>query len=219
MTYCRPHTLDFPFKGVTIQALSHTPILPLNIYLDISYSSSIINTSSMEKPRKNYAFIDGQNFHKSVQEIEEELEALEVVLDLNEFRIHLMEKHAVNIAYYFIGYMPKNKLLYAALRKQGYKLMFKEVAVHEDVTKGNVDVNLTLQSMIDIDNYEKAVVITSDGDYACLVEYLYSKGKLECLIACSRGGCSYLLRKLHNRIRIFYLDDIIRDLYTRKETS
>ena len=166
----------------------------------------------MKKPQKNYAFIDAQNFRKSVQEIEEELEALEVRLDLNEFRVYLSEKYAVRIAYFFIGYLPKNKGLYDELKAQGYKLMFKEVAVLKDEIKGNVDVNLTLQSMIDINNDEKAVVITSDGDYACLVEYLHSKGKLECLIACSRGGCSYLLRKLHDRIRIFYLDDIIRDL-------
>ena len=173
----------------------------------------------MKKPQKNYAFIDAQNFHKSVEEIEEELEALEVRLDLNEFRVYLSEKHAVRIAYYFIDYLPINKRLYDELRAQGYELIFKEVAIHADRTKGNVDVNLTLQSMIDIDNYKKAVIITSDGDYADLVKYLHSKGKIECLIACSRGGSSYLLRKLHDRIRIFYLDDIIRDLYTRKETS
>ncbi len=173
----------------------------------------------MSRVPLNYAFIDGQNFFKSIQEIEEELEVLEIKLDLNEFRVHLGEKHGVKIAYYFIGYMRKNEQLYTALRNQGYELNFKEVAVHEDGIKGNVDVNLTLQSLIDIDNYGKAVLITSDGDYACLVEYLHFIGKLECLIACSRGGCSYLLRKLHNRIKIFYLDDIIRDLYKRKETS
>ena len=173
----------------------------------------------MYKVSKNYAFIDGQNFYKSVQEIEEELEALEIRLDLNEFRVYLSEKHAVRIAYYFIGYLSKNKGLYDKLRVQGYELMFKEVSANKDGIKGNVDVNLTLQSMIDIDNYEKAVMVTSDGDYACLAEYLHFKGKLECLIACSRGASSYLLRKLHDRIRIFYLDDIIRDLQMRKETS
>ena len=173
----------------------------------------------MKKPRENYAFIDGQNFYKSVQEIEEELEILEVRLDLNEFRIYLSEKHAAGIAYYFIGYLPKNKIVYDGLRAQGYELKFKEVAVLGDKIKGNVDVNLTLQSMIDIDNYKKAVIVTSDGDYADLAKYLHSKGKLECLIACSRGGSSYLLRKLHDRIQIFYLDDIIRDLQMRKETS
>ena len=173
----------------------------------------------MYKVLKNYAFIDGQNFYKSIQELENELEALEVELDLNEFRVYLTEKHAVKIAYYFIGYMRKYESLYDQLRRQGYELNFKEVATHEDVIKGNVDVNLTLQSMIDYDDYAKSVIITSDGDYACLVEYLQDKGKLECLIACSRDGCSNLLRKLHGRIRIFYLDDIIRDLYKRKETS
>ena len=167
----------------------------------------------------NYAFIDGQNFNKSLQVLIEELETLEVDLDMNELRIYLTKNHAVKIAYYFVGYIPKYQNIYDKLTNQGYELKFKEVAVHEDGIKGNVDVNLTLQSMIDINNYEKAVIITSDGDYACLVEYLHSKGKLECLIACSRDGCSYLLRKLHNRIRIFCLDDIIRDLYKRKETS
>ena len=34
--------------------------------------------------------------------------------------------------------------------------------------------------MVDYNNYAKAVIITSDGDYACLVEYLHDKGKLEC---------------------------------------
>jgi uncharacterized LabA/DUF88 family protein len=105
------------------------------------------------------------------------------------------------------------------LKKQGYTLVFKEVAIHEDKYKGNVDVNLTLKAVTEQDNYNKAVIITSDGDYACLVEYLHDRGKLECLIACSRAGCSYLLRKLHQKIKIFYLDDIINDLKKRKETS
>lgn len=173
----------------------------------------------MHKVLTNYAFIDGQNFYKSVQELEKELEALEVKLDLTEFRTYLTEKHAVKVCYYFVGYIPKYMGLYNQLRRQGYELKYKEVATSEDAIKGNVDVNLTLQSMVDYGNYSKAVVIASDGDYACLVKYLDSKGKLECLIACSRSGCSYLLRKLHNRIQILYLDDIIRDLYKRKETS
>ena len=173
----------------------------------------------MKKPQDNYAFIDGQNFFKSVQELENELEALEVGLDLNEFRVHLSEKHGVKVAYYFVGYVRRYRSLYDQLERQGYELQFKEVATHEGRIKGNVDVNLTLKSMLDYNDYSKAVIIASDGDYACLVEYLHSKGKLECLIASSRGGCSYLLRKLHDRIRIFYLDDIMRDLYNRKETS
>ena len=171
------------------------------------------NSPNMHKPLVNYAFIDGQNFHKSIEGIGEKL-------DYGAFRDYLRKKHAVKVAYYFIGYIKKYERLYQALRAYGYELKFKEVATHEDKYKGNVDVNLTLQAMIDKENYEKALIVTSDGDYACLVDYLHEIGKLECLIACSRGGCSYLLRKLHSKIRIFYLDDIIRDLNKKiRETS
>ena len=86
----------------------------------------------MHKAFANYAFIDGQNFYKSIQEIEKELEALEVELDLNEFRVYLKEKHAAKIAYYFVGYVRKYDSLYDQLRRQGYELSFKEVATHED---------------------------------------------------------------------------------------
>jgi len=173
----------------------------------------------MHKGRTNYAFIDGQNFYKSVQAIEREVEALEVRLNPAELRVYLAEKHGVKVAYYFIGHVPRLRGLYEQIRRHGYELKFKQVSTHEDEVKGNVDVNLTLQCMLDYHNYAKAVIVTSDGDYACLVDYLHQQGKLECLIACSRGGCSYLLRKMHDRIRIFYLDDIMRDLYKRKETS
>ena len=39
--------------------------------------------------------------------------------------------------------------------------------------KGNVDAELVLHSAaIEYDNYDKAIVITSDGDFRCLFEYL-----------------------------------------------
>ena len=80
----------------------------------------------MRKELVNYAFIDGQNFYKSIQGLENELEALEVNLDLKEFRVYLSEKYAVNIAYYFVGNVRKYENLYAQLKGQGYKLIFKE---------------------------------------------------------------------------------------------
>ncbi len=162
----------------------------------------------MNKPTLNYAFIDGQNFHKSITAIGGSFNYLH-------FRRYLAEKHGVGVAYYFVGYIEANESLYRALRGDGYELAFKEVARSQDKYKGNVDVNLTVRALIEIDKYDKAVIITSDGDYAVLVEHLNDVGKLQCLIACSRGGCSYLLRKLHNRIRIYYMDDIMRDLRNR----
>ena len=49
--------------------------------------------------------------------------------------------------------------------------------------KGNVDTELVLYSAaIEYDNYDKAIVITSDGDFACLFKFLTERGKLKKII-------------------------------------
>jgi uncharacterized LabA/DUF88 family protein len=35
--------------------------------------------------------------------------------------------------------------------------------------KGNVDAELVLHTMIEYDNYSKAIIISGDGDFFCLV--------------------------------------------------
>lgn len=61
--------------------------------------------------------------------------------------------------------------------------------------KGNVDAELVLQAMIDYNSYDKAVIVTSDGDFYCLVHYLRRMGKLESVLAPCKAGCSHLLKK------------------------
>jgi len=49
--------------------------------------------------------------------------------------------------------------------------------------------------MIEYPNYDKAVIVTGDGDFHCLIEYLKKQGKLEKLIVPNRYKFSSLLRK------------------------
>ncbi len=44
--------------------------------------------------------------------------------------------------------------------------------------KGNVDAELVLWAMKEMPNYEKAVIVSGDGDFYSLVEYLLEKDKL-----------------------------------------
>ena len=60
--------------------------------------------------------------------------------------------------------------------------------------------------MIDYPRYERAVIVTSDGDFACLVRYLYDQGKLERVLSPNRKGCSVLLKKAA-REKIGFLDE------------
>ena len=155
----------------------------------------------MKDTPRNYAFIDGNNLHLSVRNIGWKL-------DYRKFRRYLEEKYHVVRAYYFIGEIPGMERLYDSLRRYGFNLVFKPPIIDKTGNyKGNVDAELVLQAMIDLDEYDGAVVVTSDGDFGCLVKYLNDNGKLERLLAASRGGCSRYLRQAAGS-RVDYMDDL-----------
>ncbi len=69
------------------------------------------------------------------------------------------------------------------LQSAGFTLVFKPtVAYLEDdrqTVKGNVDAELVLHAAaIEFGNYNKAVIVSSDGDFACLIDYLKKNDKL-----------------------------------------
>ena len=74
--------------------------------------------------------------------------------------------------------------------------VFKPVTCRKDgKAKGNVDAELVLQTMIDYNEYERAAIVTSDGDFACLVKCLYDQEKLERVLSPNIKGCSVLLKR------------------------
>lgn len=136
----------------------------------------------------NFAFIDGQNVYLAIRDQDWKL-------DMKRFRVYLKEKYNVETAYYFLGYIEKNRNLYASLRKAGFTLVFKPTLIQNGVVKGNCDAELVLQAMIDYKQYDKAIIITGDGDFYCLVKYLREQGKLKCVIAPNKRRFSALLKK------------------------
>jgi uncharacterized LabA/DUF88 family protein len=158
----------------------------------------------------NYAFIDGNNLKLTVFYQGWEL-------DNKKFRVYLKEKYGVIKAYYFIGYLEENENLYAHLREDGYILIFKEVLKVKDTEtgaitiKGNVDAELVLQAMVDLENYRQAVIVSSDGDFSCLIKYLVSKNKLLTVLAPCESGCSHLLVK-SSQGHVAYVDKLRRIL-------
>ena len=166
----------------------------------------------MQQPLVNYAFIDSQNLNLGIRR-------LGWSLDYRKLRVYLKEKYRVGVAYLFIGYMPQNQHLYTRLQECGYVLVFKPVLEKRDGTvKGNVDAELVLQSMIDYGKYEKAVLISSDGDFSCLVNYLYDKRKLERVISPCRQTCSILLKKTAKE-KIVFIDNLQEKLEYTKNTA
>ena len=142
-----------------------------------------------ESDLTNYAFIDSQNINLGVR-------ALGWRLDWKKFRVHLRNKYRVGTAYTFVGRIPEYENLYTSLQKDGYVVVFKEVLrIRGGKVKGNVDVDLTVRAWRDEHDYKRAVLITSDGDFASLVRHLRQKGKFLRVISPDTNGCSKLLKK------------------------
>ena len=49
--------------------------------------------------------------------------------------------------------------------------------------------------MIDLESYDKAVIITGDGDFQCLAKHLRKINKLAYVISPNRKWCSILLKR------------------------
>lgn len=172
----------------------------------------------IEKKRKlktaenNYAFIDSQNLNLGIQE-------LGWKLNFKRFRIYLKEKYKAQKAYLFIGYLPENQDLYRSLQEFGYVLVFKPVLKPKDDNvkpKGNCDAEIVLQVMLDYKNYDRAIIVTSDGDFYCLANYLYGRNKLKIVISPNRENCSVLLRKAA-REKIVFMNNLKSKLEYKKK--
>ena len=154
----------------------------------------------MSSVSKIYAFIDSQNLNLGIK-------GLGWNLDFGRFRRYLRDKYKTEKAFLFIGYVPGNEGLYKSLQEAGYLLVFKPVVINKDgVVKGNVDAELVLHSMIEFPEYDGAVIVSGDGDFHCLVEYLEQKGKLSRLLIPNPNRYSALLRRF--RCHFAYLHQL-----------
>lgn len=163
-----------------------------------------------KKEIKNYAFIDSQNLNLSIQ-------SLGWKLDFARFRIYLKEKYKVDVAYLFIGYLQENQDLYNSLQKYGYILIFKPTLKYKDgKIKGNCDAELVLQAMIDYKDYSRAIIVSGDGDFHCLIHYLSQHDKLEKVLIPNRFSYSALLKKFA-RNKIAFINDLKLKLEYKKK--
>jgi uncharacterized LabA/DUF88 family protein len=156
-----------------------------------------------------YAFIDSQNLNMGVKS-----EGWR--LDFRKFRQYLRQKYAVEKAYLCIGYVAGNETMYAKLQEYGFLLVFKPtLELPDGAVKGNVDAELVLHAMIQLPHYGKAVIVSGDGDFYCLVEYLESKGKLLRVLAPNKHFSGHLRKFNRYIVRV----DLLKKSLALKKTE
>ena len=144
-----------------------------------------------QKRENNFAFVDSQNLNLGVK-------SQGWKLNFRRFRVFLKDKYKVKRAYLFVGFVEGNNKLYVALQEAGFICIFKptlEIKKDGEIkTKGNVDAELVLHSMIEFKNYNKAIIVSGDGDFYCLYEYLVEKNKLLKIIVPNKKYSSLIRR-------------------------
>lgn len=160
----------------------------------------------------NFAFIDSQNLNLGVK-------SQGWQLDWSKFRQYLRNKYNVTKAYLFIGHLDGNESLYKFLQECGYIVIFKPTLEHKEngkiVIKGNVDAELVLHTMIEYKNFSKAVIVSGDGDFYCLAEYLETKNKLFKILAPNSHYSALLHKFNHYVVRI----DLLKNSLEKKKTK
>src|SRR3989344_7405241 len=145
---------------------------------------------------KNYAFVDGQNLYMATTNCKTPW-----VVDLVRFYVYLSQKYNVGRAYYYLGYVnEKYQDIYEEIQKAGFILVFKEhSSVMAGLKKGNVDSDIIFSIMKRLykkEDFEKIVLVSGDGDYKMLVDFLLEENRFEKILFPDRKRASSLYKAI-----------------------
>jgi uncharacterized LabA/DUF88 family protein len=157
--------------------------------------------------KNNFAYIDGQNLKMGTVDTNPPWR-----IDLSRFRVYLKEKYAVEKAFYYMGYVVdgvKYERLYEYIQESGFILVFRE---HNSAMlgkkKGNVDTDIVLNVMKRVylqEEFDKIVLVSGDGDYKGLVDFLIEENKFEKILFPNKKYASSLYKQLEPKY-FDYLD-------------
>lgn len=145
--------------------------------------------------KATFAFIDASNVIYGTK-------AAGWAIDLKKLYEYLKKRYGVNRAYYYAGCDPKNakqvKLL-SYLRSWGYIPRIKELRYYQRQdgrleAKANCDVDMTFDMMRYLGEYSQAIILTGDGDFKVVIEFLIKQGRAVKIIANPKNTAQRLKR-------------------------
>ncbi len=185
----------------------------------------------MENKGSNLAFVDAQNLYFGTtkcyvcaDKLGLDIKKIKLSdctcgnawkVDLSRFRIYLNKKYGVKKAYYFLGCINGNlKDLYEEIQEAGFILEFRE---HSTVMlgkkKGNVDTDIVfniMKKMYKKEIVDNVILISGDGDYKMLVDFLIEEDKFGKILFPSQKKASSLYKRIPLRFRADLNDETIR---------
>jgi uncharacterized LabA/DUF88 family protein len=157
----------------------------------------------------NIAYIDGQNLYMGTTTREPAWK-----VDLVRFREYLRKKYNVEKSFYYLGYVQAGigpEHLYEEIQAAGFILVFRQ---HSEAMiggkKGNVDSDIIfsiMKRLYEREPFEKVVLVSGDGDYKMLVDFLIQENRFEKILFPNRKYAS----SLYKQISHVYFDDLSKN--------
>jgi uncharacterized LabA/DUF88 family protein len=163
---------------------------------------------------KNLAYIDGQNLYMGTTKRD-----LAWKVDLSKLRVYLEKKYHVTKAYYYLGFVQNGdnfESLYEQIQSAGFILVFREHnSAMLGTKKGNVDSDIIFSIMKRLyrkEEFDKVVLVSGDGDYKTLVDFLIEENKLEKVLFPDGKRASSLYKQITRQ----YFDDLSNEGVRKK---
>jgi uncharacterized LabA/DUF88 family protein len=187
----------------TLNSNQNSRLIPLAKSVAGTGTNTNLNANAKTNPNlipkpflklNNYAFIDCQNLWINKDRSWH--------LDWAKFREYLRVECSVSRAYLFIGFVSGYQKMYQQMQEAGFILLFKPIQEINGKVICNIDTEMVLQTMIQINNFDKAVIVSGDGDFTCLVDHLRVIEKLELLILPDHSYSATLEKTARERVRL-----------------
>lgn len=161
-------------------------------------------------------FVDVQNVQETF-----ERQGKEVRYDALQRNIIIMGKHSKQ-DYKFVGFVPykrddeRRQRLIDALSFQGYRVVSKPVRERLDGSvKANMDIEMTLEILSMSEHLDEIIIVTGDGDFCALVDFLSKKGKRLVVVGLGCGFTSVeLIRSCDEYINLDEMEGTIKEQFS-----
>jgi uncharacterized LabA/DUF88 family protein len=98
----------------------------------------------------------------------------------------------------------------------GYHVVKKPIKTFADkVQKGNMDIELAVDALLEKDQFEIFILLSGDGDFSYLIHTLQKAGKITALI----GAGGFTSFELHESVNEYFFLDRIKSIWQAKSTK
>ena len=167
-----------------------------------------------------YALIDVANLESAAK-------GLNMHIDYRKLRKIFLPDHLKQLRFYSVRHDSTNQInFFAFLRHRGYTLITKPLKIIKDPTrdkgylrKANFDVEISVDALSFLTDYETLVLFSGDSDFHYLVKKLRQCGKIVIVISAKNHISRELIESSNRYIDLKSLRNTIERINTQKSPS